>query len=818
MDTLVQDLRYALRRLARSPAFAAVAALTLAIGIGANTALFSLANAIFARPLPEIGNPESLVWITPTDVRGGPRALHMSYPDFVDYRDATGVFASAAAFGSAEFSVSSNGEPQRVHGALVSGDYFKTLQVRMALGRGFVPADDRVGSPAPAAVISHRLWQERFAGNPNVVGSRLTIDGRAFTVVGVTPERFNGPEHAERRDVWVPISLAGTALPGFDSLLTNRGTWWLEGLGRLAPGVSAERASAALATVAARIARADSAGHGTLTASVMRMRGGIGPNDGNDIVPVALLAATVTLLVLLIACANVSNLLLGRAVARRREIAVRLSIGAARSRIVRQLLTEALVLAALGSAAGLLLAGWASDLLASIIPAPLDLSLDGRVLAFSVAAAFATGVAFGLVPALHATRADVTAVLKNGAAIGDRSRARLQRAFVVAQVSLSLVLLVTAGMFLGQLYKASRVDVHFNATDRVLAASFDLGVQGYTAERANAFLEQLAARVAAMPGVEAVSFTNQVPMGERHIGTEITVQGDAAASRRFGERGGLEVYESTIRPRYFETIGVPLARGRDFAVGDRVGAEPVAIVSEDFARAAWPTGDAIGKRISTQGERGPFMTIVGVAREAQTYGVAERRRPIVYVPQLQHPRVLDLTLLVRRASPAVSLAAPLRASFRELDRDLPLYDLQTLAQYRYDRGAESRLGSMLLSIFGTLALLLATLGVYAVMAFAVNQRTREIGVRVALGAAGTEIVRLFVGEGARLAAIGVAVGLALSLALAKVLSAIFLGLAPSDALIFGAGALVLAAAALAACWVPARRAARVDPVVALRAE
>jgi predicted permease len=451
-------------------------------------------------------------------------------------------------------------------------------------------------------------------------------------------------------------------------------------------------------------------------------------------------------------------------------------------------------------------------------PALFRSTIDGRVLAFSVAAAFATGVAFGLVPALHATRADVTAVLKNGAAIGDRSRARLQRAFVVAQVSLSLVLLVTAGMFLGQLYKASRVDVHFNATDRVLAASFDLGVQGYTAERANAFLEQLAARVAAMPGVEAVSFTNQVPMGERHIGTEITVQGDAAASRRFGERGGLEVYESTIRPRYFETIGVPLARGRDFAVGDRVGAEPVAIVSEDFARAAWPTGDAIGKRISTQGERGPFMTIVGVAREAQTYGVAERRRPIVYVPQLQHPRVLDLTLLVRRASPAVSLAAPLRASFRELDRDLPLYDLQTLAQYRYDRGAESRLGSMLLSIFGTLALLLATLGVYAVMAFAVNQRTREIGVRVALGAAGTEIVRLFVGEGARLAAIGVAVGLALSLALAKVLSAIFLGLAPSDALIFGAGALVLAAAALAACWVPARRAARVDPVVALRAE
>jgi predicted permease len=818
MDTFVQDLKYAARQLARAPGFTAVVAITLAIGIGANTALFSLADSVLARPLPEIGAPGELVWITPQDVHGGPRALMMSYQDFLDYRDSTRVFASATAMGQAEFAISSSGEPIRVHGSLVSGSYFDVLRVRMALGRGFVPEEDRVGAATPAAVISHRLWQERFGGSSSVIGRPITIDGRTFRIVGVTPERFNGPDHAERRDVWVPISLAGTALPGFTNLLSSRSAWWLSGLARLAPGVSVDRANAAMATVAARIAKTDSATHHSLTASVYPMRGGLGPNDGNDIVPVAMLASTVTLLVLLIACANVCNLLLGRAVARRREIAVRISIGAGRARIVRQLLTEAMLLAALGSVAGLLMALWTTDFLASIIPAPIDVSLDGRVLAFTVVIACLTGIGFGLLPAFHATRADVTTILKDAAAGFDRSRARLQRAFVVAQVSLSLVLLVTAGMFLGQLYKSSRIDVHFDATDHVLAASFDLGLQGYTPERADAFLDGLTTRVAAMPGVEAVSFTNQVPMGERHIGTEVTIQGDRDASQRFGERAGREVYESTIRPSYFRALGIPLVRGRDFTRDDRTGSEPVAIVSEDFARTAWPDGQAIGKRVSTNGEKGPYMTVVGVAREALTYGLGERRRPIVYVAQMQRPKVLDMTLLVRRSSPAVSLATPIRAALRGLDRDLPVYDVQSLAQYRHDRGAESRMGSTLLSIFGGLALLLATIGVYAVMAFNVNQRTREIGVRVALGAARANILRLFVGEGVRLATVGVVIGLALSVVLAKVLSAVFLGLSLSDALVFAAGAVVLGLATVVASWLPATRAARTDPMAALRAE
>jgi predicted permease len=817
MEALLQDLKYATRQLLRSPGFALVAMLTLAVGIGANTALFSLATAILARPLPEIASPQGLVWITPVDSRAG-HPLMLSYPDFLDYRDSTQAFSEASAIAHVDFAISTGGEPARVRGMLVSGDYFRMLGVRFSLGRGFLPEEDAVSAANSATVISYRLWQERFGGDPKVIGRRMTIDGLPFVVVGVAPQRFNGTEHSEPRDVWVPISLAGTRLPGFVNFLKSRDTWWLTSVGRLAPGVSIERANAALTTVAARIAKTDTAEHAFVTARAFAVRGGLGPTDGNDVAPVAVLAFAVTLLVLLIACANVSNLLLGRAVARRREIAVRLSIGAARRRVIRQLLTESVLLAMCGTVTGSILASWATDVVASIIPAPIDVSPNASVLWFTIGIAFLTGVAFGVVPALSATRADITSVLKEAAIGFDRSRARLQRGFVVAQVSLSLVLLVTAGMFLGALYKSTRTDVHFDASDRVLAASFSLELNGYTPERGAAFLDELQTRVMALPGVQSATFTNQVPMGERHIGADIKVQGDAAATRRFGESTGLEVYESTIRPDYFKTIGIPVARGRDFTRDDRVGSEPVAMVSEDFARAAFPNEDALGKRVSTNGDRGPFMTIVGVAREAQTYGLNERRRPIIYLPQTQRPKVLDLTLLVRHPGGAIQLAPALRRMIGAMDHNLPVYDVQTLAQYRYDRGAESRLGSTLLAIFGGLALLLATIGVYAVMAFSVNERTREIGVRVALGAARVQIVAMFVREGWRLAAIGVVIGIALSAGVAKLLASAFLGLRMSDAIVFALGAGLLSFAVLAACWIPARRAAGVDPMIALRGE
>jgi predicted permease len=815
---MISDLRYALRQTGRAPAFTAVAALTLAIGIGANTALFSLGNAILARPLPEITNTSGLVWLTPTTLLGN-RALMLSHADFMDYRDSTQVFAGAAAMGDAQFSIASDGEPVRVRGQWVSGAYFDVLGVRMAVGRGFLPDEDRVGEAKPVVVISSRLWQERFAGDPAVIGRRVTVNGKPFTVVGVAPERFNGADHAERRDLWAPISMVGATLRDQQQLLTDRGTWWLRAVARLRPGIGVERANGAVATMAARIARIDSAGHGDMSARVFPVQSGMTPNDMNDVYPVAALAGAVTLLVLLIACANVSNLLLGRAVARRREIAVRLSIGASRWRIIRQLLTESVLLAALGTALGFLLALWATDIMATIIPAPIDVSPDRRVLAFTMAAALLTGLGFGVLPAFHATRADVTAALKDATVGFDRRRSRLQSGFVMAQVSLSLVLLVTAGMFLSALYKANRIDVHFDASNRVLAASFDLGLQSYTPERADAFIAQVHQRAAALPGVEAVTFTNQVPMSERIIGAEVTLDGERAGGpRRFGEAEGMEVFHSTIRPDYFRTIGIPFAYGRDFRMDDASGSPGVAIVSEDFARRAWPDESPLGKRVSLSGAGGPFLTVVGVARDALTMGVSERKRPIVYTAQRQNPRALDLTVLVRSRGDAAPLAASLRSIVRAIDPSLPVYGVQTLAQYRSDRGAESRLGSTLLAIFGGLALLLATIGVYAVMAFTVGQRTREIGVRVALGAVRQHIVALFVTEGLRLTGYGLLIGLVLSAAVAKVLASLFLGVALTDAVSFVAAALVLVAAALAASWIPAQRAARVDPMVALRNE
>ncbi|MDQ3997274.1 MAG: ABC transporter permease [Gemmatimonadota bacterium] len=815
MDTFLQDIRYALRQLVRSPGFTLVAVATLALGIGANTALFTMSEAVLARPLPGVRAAERLFWLAPVSGRSG-RALMMSYPDYVDYRDRSGVFAELAAFDGAQFSLSGNGEPERVRGQLVSGNFFSVLGTPMHLGRGLTADDDRTPGAHPVVAISYDLWQRRFEADPAVVGRRLMVNGASFTVVGVTPARFNGPAHAERNHLWMPMMMQARAYPQWPDMLTRRGAWWLQAFGRLKPGVPPHQANAAVATVAAQIAREDSAGHGELTARLFELRSGMEPGDGADVVPVAALAAVVTGLILLIACANVSNLLLGRAVARRREIGVRLSLGAGRWRVVRQLLTESILLSAAAGALGLLVAAWATDLLASQIPSPLDVSIDRRVLGFAAAAALATGVLFGLVPALHGTRSDLAGAIKDSTTGYGTRRSRLQGGFVVAQISLSLVLLATAGLFLHSLYKAARIRVGFDATTQVLAASFDLGLQGYTPERAETFLREVAARAAALPGVEAVSFTNQVPMSDRIIGTDILLEGEEGRARRFGEGAGMEVYQSTVRPNFFRTIGIPLLRGRDFTFTDHGGAEQVIIVSENFARRAWPNADPLGKRLSVTGTGGRFLTVVGVVREAMVGGVHEQLRPVVYLAQLQHPRTLDLTLLVRSASDARALAGPIRRAIKTLDPHLPVYAVQSLAQYRSDRMAETRLGSGLLGIFGVLALLLATVGVYGVMAFSVSQRTREVGVRVALGALQQQVVRLFVSEGMRLTAVGIAIGLALSIVVAKVLSSVFFGITPADALTFGAVATLLALVALVACWVPARRAAKVDPMRALR--
>jgi predicted permease len=815
MESFIQDLRYAVRQLVLTPAFTVVAVLTLAVGIGANTALFTMFEAIFVRPLPGVSNDGRLVWIAPYAKRAG-HAVYMSYPDFVAYRNATDVFANAAAVGRTDFALSTGGTPVRVTGGVVSGSYFSLLGVKMARGRGFTPDEDRTPGTHPVAVISFRTWQERLGGDPNVIGKAIVVNGAPFTVVGVTPEQFNGVEHELPLEIWVPMMMQPQAMPQTGSMLDKPNSWWLRAVGQLKPGVSLEHAKAAVATIGARIAKADSAEHGDVVATAERVSGGMTPGAGQDVIPVAFLSAAATALILLICCANVSNMLLARAVGRRREIGVRLSLGASRSRVVRQLLTEATLLALVAGGAGLLIALWATDLLARTIPVSLQVTPNRTTLAFAIAAALVTGMLFSLVPSLHATRGDLASALRDSVVGLDRRRSRLQNGFVITQLSLSLVLLVTAGMFLSSLYRSTKLDVGFEATSHVLAASFDLGLQNYTAEKSTTFVNELESRVRALAGVADVTVTNNVPMGERRIGNNVTL--DPREAQTPLDRQAGDVYDNIVRPGFFKTLGIGIVRGRDFAATDGLESERVAIVSEDFARRAWPGADPIGKHISERGPDGPFMTVIGVVREAMTYGVSERRRPTVYRSQLQFPKARDLTLLVRSSGDAALLARPVTNVIHALDRNLPVFGVETLAQYRRDRLFEPTLGSTVLAIVGGLALLLACVGVYSVIAFAVGQRMKEIGLRIALGAASEQVVKLFVRQGVRLIAIGLVIGLALSAVMAALLSASFVGISTIDSLAFVGVAALLAAVGAGASWIPARRAARVDPMVALRAE
>jgi predicted permease len=815
MDTLLQDFRYAVRQLARTPAFTIVAAITLAIGIGANTALFTLIEAVFVRPLPGVHAGNDLVWIAPYNKRGGGSSI--SYPDFRDFRDSSGVFRDAAAFGRVDLSLAIGDTPSLVQGAIVDASYFDVLGVRMARGRGFVAEEGATPNTHPVAVVSYRMWQERFGGADSVLGKTIVLNGQQFTVVGIAPQEFNGVVHEERLDVFVPMMMQVRAQPQLGDVLNRRGTWWLEAVGRLKPGVTIAQAQAAVATVAARIVREDSAGHAGMTATVEPVRGGLTPFSGSDVYPIAGLAAAATGLILLICCANVSNMLLARGVGRRREIAVRLSLGASRARVVRQLLTEASMLALLSGGLGVVVSLWATDLLTRLVPVPLGVSADRDTFAFTIVVAVITGLLFGLVPAVHATRGQLTAALKDSTLGRDARRSRLQNGFVVAQLSLSLVLLVMAGMFLSSLYRSAKRDVGFEATSHVLAAQFDLGLQGYTAEQSRTFVDELHRRVAALPGVDDVTFTTSVPMGERKTSGMLSFD-PREAGAAVNAPTTTSTYWNAVRPGFFRTLGIGIVRGRDFATTDGPTSERVVIVSEDFARRAWPGVDPIGKHVSTDGPDGPFIPVVGVVREAMTYGVGKQVRPTLYFPQTQYPQSSSLTILVRSSGDASAFTRPVTAAIRALDKNLPIVGVQTLERYRHDRLSETKMGSAILAVVGALALLLACVGVYSVIAFSVGQRTREIGLRIALGAAGRQVTRLFVREGARLTAIGLGVGLGLSALLAKVLSSVFLGVTAIDSLAFVGVAALLAGIAGLASWIPARRAARVDPMVALRAE
>lgn len=819
MDGLLQDLRHAARRLASSPGFTAVAAVILGLGIGANTTAFGVLNGLLLRPLP-VREPARLAAVFTSGFSEG-KYGGSSYPDYVDFRDGADAFAGLMAHAPQPLALSESGQMELVIGETVTGNYFDVLGVPAARGRTFLPEEDRTPGTHPVAVVSHRLWVRRFASDPALVGRSLTLNGQAFTVVGIAPEGFPGMMRGLATDVWIPMMMRPRVRPSED--LTNRGSRSLLVMGRLRDGADIVQARAQLEAIAGRL-NAQYPGQWSDVQKHPR-RVSVAPESEVRIHPVARgavlgvtgLLGVVAGLVLLISCANVANLLLARTASRAQEVAIRLSLGASRARLLRQFLSESVLLAGLGGLLGVLMAVWATDLLSAFqpplpVPVQLDVHLDLRVLAFGLVLALATGVLVGLAPALQASRPDLVPALKDEAALAGRStRSRLRSAFVIAQVSLSFVLLVTAGLFLRSLRNASAIDPGFSA-EKGLLLSVDLISSGHSAGQGRAFYEQLAARVRALPGVEAAAWTSSMPLSLEWMRRRVWPEGHSETPRE-----DMEHAFAAVGPGYFETLGVGLARGRAFDERDRVGAPGVAIVNEAFARRYWPGQDAIGKRLSVEGPEGPYLEVVGLAREGKYFSLGEAPRPFFYLALPQN-HIPSATLVVRTVADPTVLTKDLRRASADVDATVLVLGVKTLAQHVGFSLLPARAAGTALGLFGLLGLTLASLGIYAVVAYAAAQRTREVRIRMALGARPADILRLVLGGGMRLVGIGLGVGLAIAFAVTGLLRGLLYGLSPTDPATFGGVALLFAAIALVAGYLPARAAMRVDPAVTLRYE
>jgi predicted permease len=841
LETLWRDCRYGARSLVKSPGFTAVAVLTLALGIGANTAIFSFVNAVLLRSLP-VAEPERLVYVF-----GGTRASPYnvsSYPDYVDYRDRNKVFSDLIAYSPVTLSLSSNDQADMISGLIVTGNYFDALGVHARAGRTFLPEEDTTPGGHPVAVISHGLWQSRFAGDPRIAGRQLLLNGQPFTVVGVAPAEFNGAEAGQTNDIYVPMAMQALVRPprgGYSGemnpdLLSRRGPRWLDMIGRLKPGVTVERAQAEMGTLTAQLAGAYPDTNREQTATVSPVSKG-DPTQRGTLLSVAGLLLAVVGLVLLIACANVANLLLSRAAVRRKEISIRLALGASRGRLIRQLLTESVLLALAGGAGGLLLAVWLVSAMraysppANFFPVAFDFSLDKSVLGFTLLLSVLTGLVFGIAPALQASKPDLVAALKDETALAPGARGRGGRRFslrnllVVAQVALSLVLLVSAGLFLRSLQRAQRIDPGFD-TERVLTMPLNINLLRYTKAQGQEFYRQVLERVTALPGVRSATLTRTPPLSGASRQSTVTIAGQVAPDRTSSSEstggGGENVADnvtltSPVALDYFRTLGIPLLRGRDFNAQDREGAPGVVIINESFARRYFPDQDPTGQRVSLSGAQGPWLEVVGLARDGKYITLGEAPAPFLYQPLAQRHES-GMVLLVRTSGDPAQLVPSVRREVQSIERNLPLTNARSMAEMLRSSLFPARVGAILLGVFGLLALLLASVGLYGVMSYSVSRRTREIGIRMALGARSGDILRLVLRESLTLVAVGMLLGLIAAFAATRLLAGFLYGVSPTDPPAFIGIAVLLAAVALVASLVPARRAAHVDPMVAFRYE
>lgn len=820
MTAMLADLRYAWRTLLRTPGFVAVAVVSLAVGIGANTTIFSIVSGLLFRPLP-VPRPQEIVGLFTSDYSGPPFGTS-AYADYLDIAARSQTLKGLTAHAMEPVSFSSQGITERLAAELVSANYFDVLEVRPALGRGFAPEEGDPLHPIAVVVLSDAVWRSRFGSDAGILGRTITVSGRPMTVVGVMPSRFQGILRGLKLDFWMPAPMQGVLDPSPDQW--SRGSRSFTLTGRLKPGVTAAAAQAEMSVLAERLHRehpqewTDVRGAGRRLTLLTESRIRIAPPEARGpAVAGSLLLMVVVGLVLLVVCANLAGLLLARAAARRREIAIRLALGATRGRLIRQFVTESALVTFIGGGLGLLVAAWMTRLLQRFqppigVPVRLELPVDFRVMAFAVGISLFTGVLLGLVPSLQASRPALVPALKDESTGGRPVRTRMREAFIVGQVALSFLLLIAAGLFLRSLGRANAIDPGFGARNGAMA-TVDLSLNGYPPERARMLTDAALERLRATPGIEAASWTTLVPLALG--GTSRRGMNVRDYARQPGE--DLEFHFARVSDGYFETMQVQIVRGRAIDARDGLGAPGVVVVNQTFARRFWPKSDPLGQGISVRGPAGPYLTVVGVARDGKYQTMTEDPVPFAYFPLAQE--YYPVITLVARSSgdPAAALSA-VRANLLAADPDLPIFSAQTLDEHLALTLLPQRVAAAVLGGFGGVALLLAAMGIYGIVAFSVSQRTREIGVRVALGAARSDVIRLMVRNGMRPVAIGVGIGLVSALATTRLLKSFLTGVSPTDPATFAGVVLAFLGVALWAALLPARRAARIDPLMALRSE
>ena len=819
IETFVKDLQFAARMLRKNVGFTTIAVLTLALGIGANAAIFSLVSTVLLRPLP-INHPEQVFALNLVNLKNPDALAAYSYPKYKDIRDRNDVLDGVYGYRFAPISMSRNGGNERVWGYVVSGNYFDLLGVNAFKGRMFSQSDDLLPGANPVAVISYVCWQTRFGGDESLLGKTVLLNNHPFTIIGVAPKGFTGTETIYTPEMWVPFMMQGQIEPG-NNYLDDRGNGGIFLGARLKQGVTPQRAQASLNVLTAQLGK-EFPDTDTGEGISLSPPGFVIPQLQNAVVGFATILMGTVALVLLVACINLASLLLARATGRRREIAIRLSIGAGRMRIVRQLLTESVLLAMTGGTVGILLALLLTRLITASkfpieFPLTIDLRMDWRVVIFTFLLSVVTGVLFGLVPAFQATRADVIPALKDDSSLGGYRRSILRNILVVSQIGLSLVILVAAGLVVKSLQHVQMIGPGFQ-TEGALTMSVDLGLQGYDEAKGKQFYRDLMDHVQSVPGVRSVSIASYLPLGLDISSNSVYIEG--APITRGAETP--DVYACDIQRNYFASMGIPFIAGRDFKEDENKDGDRPVIVNETFVRKFWPGENGIGKRFRTGGPSGTLNAIVGIVMDGKYFSLGEAPHGFMYFPMsLRYSS--NGALIVRTSANPQTMIPTIRAEVQRLDPNLPVFDVKTLSEHMGVSLFPLRIGAFVVGGFGILALILAAIGIYGTMAYSVSQRNREVGIRMALGASRGAVLSLIIKQGLLLAVIGMLAGLVMwgLVALAAKflpLGAVLYGVSVTDIASFVSVSSLLAVVVFIACLIPAMRASRVDPMVALRYE